>query len=119
MPHTVLLADLPPLLEDIVFHALNDRADMLVLRGSAPDGLAAAAKSCGAELVVVVRRDPACFAALDERLAQIAGIRVLALNADAAWGCLHTLQPLARQFDDISAGALREALEAARSGASD
>lgn len=108
-PTTVLLADLPPMLEDIVFHLLRDRADLRIIRGSvARAGILAAA--AGAQRVIVMRRDPADFAALDEGLGRAAGLTVLALNPDAAWGCLHTLQPHATRIEDISAAQLLAAM---------
>jgi hypothetical protein len=110
---TILLSDLPQMLEDIVFHLLRDRTDLRILRGSAPDGLQAPA--AGAQLVIVARPDPESFAGLDAGLGQAAALALLALNADGSWGCLHILQPKAARFDDISAAPLTTALSAAES----
>jgi len=111
---TILLADLPQMLEDIVFNLLRDRTDLRILRGSAPDGLQAAAAAAGAELVIVTRPDPDSFARLDAGLTQAAALSLLALAADGSWGCLHRLQPQATRFDDISAAQLTAAVPVGR-----
>jgi len=111
MQMTVLLADLSPMLEDIVFHLLRNREDLHIVRGSAvADGIQLAAASVGAQLVIVERPDPTRFCALDGGIAQAAGLSVLALTADGTRGCLHTLKPVSKRLDDISSAQLMAAL---------
>jgi hypothetical protein len=111
MQMTVLLADLSPMLEDIVFHLLRNRGDLRIVRGSAAaNGIQAAAASVGAQLVIVERPDPSALCALDDGIAQAAGLSVLALTADGTRGCLHALKPTARRLDDISGAQLMAAL---------
>jgi len=110
MHKTVLLADLSPMLEDIVFHLLRNRAELRIVRGSAANGIQMAAASVGAQLVIVERPDPAKFCALDDGIAQAAGLSVLALTADGTKGCLHTLKLTSKRLDDISGAQLIAAL---------
>jgi hypothetical protein len=110
-PITVLLADLPSMLEDIVFQLLRGRAELRVVRGSSGvHGIQAAAAAAGAQVVIVERPDPAAFSKLDQGLAQAAGLSVLALNVDGSWACLHSLNPQTKRFDDISGAHLVSAL---------
>src|SRR5262245_48985199 len=111
MQLTVLLTDLSPMLEDIIFHLLRDREDLHIVRGSSVvDGLQAAAASVGAQLVIVERSDPTKFCALDDGIAQAASLSVLALTADGTRGCLHTLKPTSKRLDDVSSAQLMAAL---------
>jgi hypothetical protein len=113
---TVLLADLPPMLEDIVSHLLQSRSDLRIVRGSAKGrGLAATAAAASARLVVVACSDPADLRTVDQDLAQAAALCVFALNEDGSLGCLHALRHATTRFDDLSGSQLMAALSLAAS----
>jgi hypothetical protein len=108
---TVLLADLRPLLEDIVYQLLQGCPNLQIIRGSAKGrGLAAAAAAAEARLVVVSCADPANLQAVGEDFAHAASLSVFALNEDGSSGCLHSVQCATTRFDDLSSAALMVAL---------
>jgi DNA-binding NarL/FixJ family response regulator len=110
---TVLLADLPPMLEDTVRSVLQSRPDLEVIRASTRDqDLIDAAAAAGAHVVVVTRRDPADLWAVDPRLAQAAAVSVIALSPNGAWACLHKLHPAATRLEDLSTAQILAALAA-------
>jgi hypothetical protein len=108
MPNrTVLLADLSPLLGDIVTASLATRSDVQVVRRTlAGQDLLAAAVAESAQVVIVARCDPSDLDALDPAFTRAATISVLALAENGAWACLHQLRPDMSRFDDISAATL-------------
>jgi hypothetical protein len=100
---TVLLNDLPPMLEDMISSLLQPLPDIRVVRGSAHErDLIAAAAEAGAQVVMVVRRDPMNLAEVDQRLAQAATFSIFALAPDGAWACSHKLRPEATRLEDFS-----------------
>ena len=101
---TVLLADLPPMLEDMMSSVLKERSDLRVIRG-ATNGrkLIDAAVAAAAPVVVVARRNPADLEPIDPYLANAAKISVVALALDGASACLHTFKPTSQRLDDVSA----------------
>ena len=100
---TVLLNDLPPMLEAMISSILQPLPDIRVVRGSAHErGLISAAAEAGAQVVVVVRRDPMNLAEVDQRLAQAATLSIFALAPDGAWACSHKLRPEATLLEDFS-----------------
>jgi hypothetical protein len=108
---TILMADLPKLLEDVLGHLLVARPEVALISGSVQgSGVADAALAVGADVVVVTSRDPTDLAALDGQLARLASLSVLALNADGAWACVHSLHPSMTRIDDISGAQLVSAL---------
>lgn len=109
----ILLADLPPMLEGIVVQLLESRPHVRTVRGSAGEGLVAAARSCGARLVVVARQDPGNLTTVDECFAGAAGLSVLAFNRDATGGCLYALTLATERLDDISAADMLRAVDLA------
>lgn len=115
MTTTVLLADLPPLLEDIVAHLIQGQPDVRVLRGTLKGfGLPTAAAAWDADVVVVTRGDPADFSAIDADLARIAATSIVALNADGAWACVYSLRPECLRIGDVSGAQLIDALTLGR-----
>ena len=111
MTTTVLLADLPQLLEDIVAHLVQDRPDIRVVRGSLRQaGLAAAASAWNADVVVVTREDAADFAAIDPALARISALSIVALDAGGARACVYSLRPQRVLIGDVSGAQLLDAL---------
>jgi len=98
----VLLADLPPMLEGIVASVLECRLNLRVVRGSARDGVAAAAAKSGARFVVMSGRNPSDLNEVDVTLAEAAGLSVLVLNQDGAWACLHALRLVSHRLDELS-----------------
>ncbi len=111
---TIVLFDLPKMLEDILFGVLHDHPEFRVLRSQPSDAspLAAALRE-GASLVIVANPKPDDLPALDPELAHMAGIALLALRPDGASACLHSLRPTMSQIDDVSGAQLIAALSAA------
>jgi hypothetical protein len=110
----VLLADLPRMLEDMIASVLQSHPDFRIIRGAAPDrDLIAAAATAGAHAVVVTRRDPTDLADIDPRLAQAAGISIVALAPDGASACVHVLRAEVVRLEDVSAKEILRALAAA------
>lgn len=108
---TVLLADLPAMLEDLMVSLLKSRPNLKVIRGAAANGdLVAAAAAAQAQAVVVTRRDPTDLGAVDPRLAQAANLSIVALAPDGASACLHVLRSEAARLDDVSAEEILGAL---------
>jgi hypothetical protein len=111
---TVLLADLPRMLEDMVSSVLEAQPNIRVVRGEARDcDLVSAAAACGAHAVVVTRGDPANLAEVDRHLARAASVSIIALAADGAWACLYTLKPDVTRLEDLSTAKVLAALAAA------
>ncbi len=114
-PTTVLLADLPRMLEDMIASVLQPHPDIRIIRGAAHDqDVIAAATAAGANAVVVTRRDPASLDEVAPRLAQAARISIVALATDGTSACVHSLRAEATRLDDVSAGEILRALAAAR-----
>ena len=108
---TVLLADLPPMLEDLMVSLLENHPELRVIRGAAADGnLVAAAVAANAQVIVVTRRDPTDLGAVDPRLAQAADVSIIALAPDGASACLHALHCEAALLEDVSADEILGAL---------
>lgn len=111
MPATVLLADLPRMLEDMVASVLQSDPNIYVVSGAANDrGPVAAATDAGAQVVFVTRRDPADLASVDAQIAQAAAVSIFALSPDGAWACLYTLKPYVTRLDDLSSAKVLAAL---------
>jgi hypothetical protein len=111
---TVLLADLPAMLEDLIVSLVENRHDLTVVRGSAADGdLVTAAAAAMAQVVVVTRNHPADLGDVDVRLARAANISIVALAPDGASACLHTLRDESAQYEDVSAEEIFSALAGA------
>ena len=111
---TVLLADLPRMLEDMVSSVLEPHPDVRVVRGAAHDrDLIRAAAACGARVVVVTRRDPADLEEVDPHLAQAAAVSIVASAADGAWACLYRLRPDVTRLEDLSTAKVLAALATA------
>jgi hypothetical protein len=113
MAMTVLLADLPRLLDDIVSGALEDAEGIRLMRNPRTEGdLAAAALSVDADVVVVSRQDPADLASIDQHMAGLAGRSLLALTpgGDGAW--LYYCRCEATQLREPSACSLQDAVRA-------
>jgi hypothetical protein len=108
---TVLLADLPRMLEDMIASVLQPHPDIRIVRGAAPDrDLVAAATAAGAHAIVVTRRDPADLSDIDPRLARAARISIVAVAPDGASACVHTLRADVARLDDVSAAEILRAL---------
>lgn len=112
MSLTLLLADLPRLLEDIVGSVLEG-ADVVLIRGRTDGDLAKAARAAGADVVVVSRPDPADLACVDPAMARLAGLTVLAMAPEAQTACLHRCQCQTVRVGEVSATGVLTALRAA------
>jgi hypothetical protein len=101
---TVLLADLPPMLEDMMSSVLAERSDVQVIRGTTNDRkLIDAAVAAGTPVVVVARRNPVDLVSIDPYLASAANVSVVALALDGTSACLHAFKPTGQRFEDVSA----------------
>ncbi len=101
---TVLLADLPPMIEDMMLSVLKERPDLRVVRGTTNNcKLVDAAVAAGASVVVVARRNPADRESIDPCLANAANVSVVALALDGTSACLHAFKLTGLRFDDVSA----------------
>jgi hypothetical protein len=101
---TVLLADLPPMLEDMMSSVLKERPDLRVIRGTTKNSkLVDAAVSAGASVVVVARSNPADLESIDPYLANAANVSMVALAFDGASACLYALKSTGQRFEDVSA----------------
>ena len=110
---TVLLADLPATLEDLMVSMFENRPNLKVVRGAAADGdLAMAAAAANAQVVVVTRRDPANLGAVDPRLERAAGISIIALAPHGTTACVHVLRTDATKLEDVSTEDIFTVLEA-------
>jgi hypothetical protein len=119
VPMTVLLADLPRLLDDIVSGVLGDTEGIRLVRNPRTGGnLASAALGVGADVVVVARVDPGDLASIDQHLAALTGRSLLALapTSDSAW--LYCCRCEAMQLPELSTTSLREAVQSCDSSAS-
>jgi hypothetical protein len=113
---TVLLADLPRMLEDMIASVLQPHSDIRIVRGSAHDrDLIAAAIAAGAHAVVVTRRDPASLDDVDPRVAQASRISIVALAPDGTSACVHALRAEATRLEDVAAREILRALAATHS----
>ncbi len=106
MPLTLLLADLPQLLEDLLREELGATDGVALIGDRQTDGdLTRAAREAGANIIVVTRDDPANLAEVDPLMARVAGLSVLAMTpaGDAAWlhRCWYEAIPL-REFSAAS-----------------
>ena len=105
MPRTtVLLADLPPMLGDLVSNVLKRHFDLRVSR-SAKGGcsLLNEAVETGSPVVVVVQDNPFDLNSIDPCLANAAQVSVVAIALDGASACLHAFKPSSQKFEDVSA----------------
>jgi len=111
---TVLLADLPPMLEDMMSSVLKGRSDLRVIRGATNDRkLINDAAAAGASVVVVARRNPVDLESIDPYLANAANVSVVALALDGTSACLHAFKPTGQLLEDVSAEQIFTAIEAA------
>jgi hypothetical protein len=100
---TILLADLPPMLEDMMSSVLNERSNLRVIRGATKDHkLVDAAVAVGASVVVVARRNPTDLESIDPYLANAGNVSVVVLALDGTSACLHDFNPTRQRLDDVS-----------------
>jgi hypothetical protein len=111
---TVLLADLPPLIEDMMSSILKERPDLRVIRGTTNNcKLIDAAVAAGASVVVVARRNPVDRESIDPHLANAGNVSVVALALDGTSACLHAFKPTGQRLDDVSAEQILTAIAGA------
>jgi hypothetical protein len=122
LPPTILLADLPPMLEDVVSNVLRRHFDLRVTRAAkrAKRGcsLLNEAVEAGSSVVVVVQDNPADLSSFDPYLANAAQVSVVAIALDGSSACLHAFKPSSQKLEDVSAQqivtAIADAVAAAR-----
>jgi hypothetical protein len=111
LPATVLLFELPKMLEDIVLAVLQEHPEFRALRNVASaTGPMAAALREGASVVILSHRTPEDLAALDPDLTRATAVKLLALHPNGASACLHTLLPTMSLVDDVSESRLTAVL---------
>jgi len=111
---TVLLADLSPMLEDMLSRVLKDRFDIEVIHGAGDRSkLVDVAVAADASLVVMSRLDPANLASIDPYLAEAAKVSIVALALDGASAFLHTFTPTKQDLEEVSADRILAEIEAA------
>jgi hypothetical protein len=118
MVMTVLLADLPCLLDDIISGALEGDEGVRLVRNARTGGnLAAAALGVHADVIVVTRKDPGDLASIDQHMAGLAGRSLLALRpaGDCAW--LYCCRCEATQLRELSMTTLLEVMQKCSSSA--
>jgi hypothetical protein len=117
---TVILADLSPMLENVVSNVLKPHFDLRVIRRTSSGcALLNEAVEVGAPIVVVAQDDPSDLAAVSPCLANAARVSVVAIAPDGVSACLHTFKPVGRDLADVSAeqivAAIADAVAANRS----
>ncbi len=113
----VLLADLPPMLEDMVSSVLKGRPDLQVVSGNSNGSrVISSAMAAGAPVVVVARSDPADLSSIDPYLAEAANVSVVAVALDGASACTHAFKPTQQPIDDVSAEQILTAIADAATG---
>ena len=105
---TVLLADLPQMLRDVLADVLESRPDLNVVHGSLSDGLAAAASAAKADVVILASRDPADLAAIDAGLA--VNLSILAISSDGTSAYLHKISCETSRLEDVTPNGILGAL---------
>jgi DNA-binding NarL/FixJ family response regulator len=105
---TVLLADMPPMLRDVLANSLGSRPDFNVVHGDVADRLAAAASAAKADVAIVASRDPADLAAIDAGLA--ANLSILAISLDGTSAYLHKISCETLRLGDLSPDGILAAL---------
>jgi hypothetical protein len=108
----VLLADMPPMLEDIVTSVLERCGRIRVERAAGQGDLLRAAGAAGAKIAIVVCDRPGDLASIDARLASAAGAVVLALARDGGSACLHVFASAAEPLQELSPDTMLAALTA-------
>jgi len=111
---TVLLADLPPMLEDMVSTVFRDRSDIEVIHGAEyGPKLIDVAVGAGAPFVVMSRHDPSNLASIDPYLANAAKVSIVALALDGASAFFHTFTPSKEDLEEVSAERILAKIESA------
>jgi hypothetical protein len=111
---TVLLADLPPLLEDMMSSLLEGHFTINMARGIDRDfNLINAAAEAGAPVVVVARRNPSDLTSIDSYLANAVNVSVVAVALDGTSACLHAFNAAGCELADVSAEQLFMAIAGA------
>lgn len=110
----VLLADLSPMLEDMVSTVLKDRSDIEVIRGANHDHrLIDIAIAAGAPLVVTSSHDPSNLASVDPYLANATRVSIVALALDGASAFFHTFTLSKKNLEEVSAEQILAKVKAA------
>ena len=103
-PATILLADLPPLLEDMVSNVLKGHFDLHIVRGTKSGcTLLNEAVEAGARVLVVAQDNPSDLSCIDPCLVNATQVSVVAIALDGASARLHAFQAVGRSFEDVSA----------------
>jgi len=110
---TIMLANLPQQLRDILAGLLSGQPDMMVVEPQAADGLIAALATAEADAVVVASSDSAALDAIDPALARIANLSILALSLDGRSACIHRIRSETQVLTDVTPQGIVDALAGA------
>jgi NAD(P)-dependent dehydrogenase (short-subunit alcohol dehydrogenase family) len=110
----VLLADLPPMLEDMLSGMLKERFDFEVVHGlSGGRDLVGTAAAKGASVVVVARNNPSDLASIDSALSEASALTILAVALDGTSACTHVFRPAQDRIEDVSSKQILAAISKA------
>ena len=113
MSRTVLLADLPRLLDEIVSSAFEEAKEFRLVRdrrSGSGSNLAEAALAVGADVIVVARDGPGDLDSIDRHLAGLVGLSILALAPAGDDACLYFCRCESTFLPDVSSSSLLRAL---------
>jgi DNA-binding NarL/FixJ family response regulator len=106
----ILLAGIPPLLVDILHHIVASEPDMAVV-GRVSDGdLFAAAKSTGADVILIGQKAKEGGEQYEELLLRRPRLKVLTIADDGKTGALYELRPQRISLGEVSADVLCAAI---------
>jgi DNA-binding NarL/FixJ family response regulator len=110
-PTPVLLADLPPLLEEMIASFLHDDGNFHVVRVKlGTQQLFEAAAKASASVIVVARSKPTDLSAIDARVAKALRTSVVALSTDGTSAVVHTFHTTKQLIEDVSTQQIISAL---------
>jgi len=114
-PIRLVLATMPPLLGEIVRETLASQGDIEILAEVAdPEQILSVVRRTGASVAVVgIAPSDSTALLVHELLADQPWLHVVTLTSDARTAVVHSLQPCAAAFSDLSPKALLDAIRTA------
>jgi hypothetical protein len=94
---------------------VQGQVDLRVVRGNLQGAaLLTAAAACGADVVVVSAKTRQPCGKSTPIWCELPGLSVFAFNADGAWACTYSFQPISTRLSEISGEQLLTALTSRR-----
>ena len=116
-PKTIMLANSPSLLRDLLADLLKDHPEVpVVIRDHEEGGLIAASVAAKAGVVVAANGDPAALDAIDPALGWAASLSVLAIAPDGRSACIHRIRLETQVVKDVTQQRIVAALDKPCSG---